>query len=77
MHHHRAEHWIVVKGVAEIHNGDQLLILKENQSTFMPQAQKHRLSNPGLEPLENIQVQSGSCLGEDGNVRFYDVYGSQ
>ena len=77
MHHHRAEHWIVVKGVAEIHNGDQILMLKENQSTFIPQGQKHRLSNPGLEPLEIIEVQSGSYLGEDDIVRFDDVYGRQ
>ena len=75
MHHHRAEHWIVVKGAAEIHNGDQILMLKENQSTFIPQGQKHRLSNPGLEPLEIIEVQSGSYLGEDDIVRFDDVYG--
>jgi len=77
MHHHRAEHWIVVKGVAKIHNGDQILILRENQSTYIPQGQKHRLSNPGLDPLEIIEVQSGSYLGEDDIVRFDDVYGRQ
>jgi mannose-1-phosphate guanylyltransferase/mannose-6-phosphate isomerase len=77
MHHHRAEHWIIVKGVAEIHNGDQILILNENQSTYIPQGQKHRLSNPGSEPLEIIEVQSGSYLGEDDIVRFDDVYGRQ
>jgi mannose-1-phosphate guanylyltransferase/mannose-6-phosphate isomerase len=77
LHHHRAEHWIVVKGVAEIHNGDQILMLKENQSTFIPQGQKHRLSNPGTEPLEIIEVQSGSYLGEDDIVRFDDIYGRQ
>jgi mannose-1-phosphate guanylyltransferase/mannose-6-phosphate isomerase len=75
MHHHRAEHWIVVKGVAEITNGDQVLILKENQSTYIPQGQTHRLANPGDTPLEIIEVQSGSYLGEDDIVRFEDTYG--
>jgi mannose-1-phosphate guanylyltransferase/mannose-6-phosphate isomerase len=75
MHHHRAEHWIVVKGIAEITNGDQVIVLKENQSTFIPQGQTHRLANPGTEPLEIIEVQSGSYLGEDDIVRFEDNYG--
>jgi len=75
MHHHRVEHWIVVKGVAEIQNGDQVLILKENQSTYIPQGQKHRLSNPGMTPLEIIEVQSGTYLGEDDIVRYDDIYG--
>ncbi|MBU3547841.1 mannose-1-phosphate guanylyltransferase/mannose-6-phosphate isomerase [Polynucleobacter sp. P1-05-14] len=75
MHHHRAEHWIVVKGVAEITNGEQVIVLNENQSTFIPQGQVHRLSNPGKEPLEIIEVQSGSYLGEDDIVRFEDNYG--
>lgn len=75
MHHHRAEHWIVVKGVAEITNGDQVITLKENESTFIPQGQTHRLANPGKEPLEIIEVQSGSYLGEDDIVRFEDTYG--
>ncbi|QWD91066.1 mannose-1-phosphate guanylyltransferase/mannose-6-phosphate isomerase [Polynucleobacter sp. MWH-Braz-FAM2G] len=75
MHHHRAEHWIVVKGVAEITNGDQVITLKENQSTYIPQGQIHRLANPGSEPLEIIEVQSGSYLGEDDIVRFEDTYG--
>ena len=75
MHHHRAEHWIVVKGIAEITNGDQVLILRENQSTYIPQGQTHRLANPGDEPLEIIEVQSGSYLGEDDIVRFEDTYG--
>jgi len=75
MHHHRAEHWIVVKGVAEITNGDQVITLNENQSTFIPQGQTHRLANPGTEPLEIIEVQSGSYLGEDDIVRFEDSYG--
>ncbi|QWD72704.1 mannose-1-phosphate guanylyltransferase/mannose-6-phosphate isomerase [Polynucleobacter sp. UB-Raua-W9] len=75
MHHHRAEHWIVVKGVAEITNGDQVITLKENQSTYIPQGQTHRLANRGSEPLEIIEVQSGSYLGEDDIVRFEDTYG--
>jgi mannose-1-phosphate guanylyltransferase/mannose-6-phosphate isomerase len=75
MHHHRAEHWIVVKGVAEITNGDQIIMLTENQSTYIPQGQTHRLANPGKSPLEIIEVQSGSYLGEDDIVRFEDTYG--
>ena len=75
MHHHRAEHWIVVKGTAEITNGDQVITLTENQSTYIPQGQTHRLANPGQEPLEIIEVQSGSYLGEDDIVRFEDTYG--
>jgi mannose-1-phosphate guanylyltransferase/mannose-6-phosphate isomerase len=75
MHHHRAEHWIVVKGVAEITNGDQVITLEENQSTYIPQGQTHRLANRGTEPLEIIEVQSGSYLGEDDIVRFEDIYG--
>ncbi|WP_071467497.1 mannose-1-phosphate guanylyltransferase/mannose-6-phosphate isomerase [Polynucleobacter asymbioticus] len=75
MHHHRAEHWIVVKGVAEITNGDQVIALTENQSTYIPQGQTHRLANRGTEPLEIIEVQSGSYLGEDDIVRFEDTYG--
>lgn len=75
MHHYRAEHWIVVKGIAEITNGDQVITLTENQSTFIPQGQTHRLANRGIEPLEIIEVQSGSYLGEDDIVRFEDTYG--
>jgi mannose-1-phosphate guanylyltransferase/mannose-6-phosphate isomerase len=75
MHHYRAEHWIVVKGTAEITNGDQVITLQENQSTYIPQGQTHRLANPGNEPLEIIEVQSGSYLGEDDIVRFDDTYG--
>jgi mannose-1-phosphate guanylyltransferase/mannose-6-phosphate isomerase len=75
MHHHRAEHWIVVKGTAEITNGQQMLILKENESTYIPRGQTHRLANPGQEPLEIIEVQSGGYLGEDDIVRFEDTYG--
>ena len=75
MHHHRAEHWIVVKGVAKVTNGDQVLLLNENQSTYIPIGVKHRLENPGSEPLEMIEVQSGDYLGEDDIVRFEDHYG--
>jgi mannose-1-phosphate guanylyltransferase/mannose-6-phosphate isomerase len=75
MHHHRAEHWIVVRGTAEITNGDQVILLNENQSTYIPQGQIHRLANPGKTPLEIIEVQSGSYLGEDDIVRFEDTYG--
>jgi mannose-1-phosphate guanylyltransferase/mannose-6-phosphate isomerase len=75
MHYHRAEHWIVVKGTAEITNGDERITLTENQSTYIPQGQIHRLANPGKTPLEIIEVQSGSYLGEDDIVRFEDTYG--
>jgi mannose-1-phosphate guanylyltransferase/mannose-6-phosphate isomerase len=75
MHHCRAEHWIVVKGTAEITNGDKVVTLTENQSTYIPQGQTHRLVNPGKIPLEIIEVQSGSYLGEDDIVRFEDTYG--
>ena len=75
MHHHRAEHWIVVKGTAEITNGDQVITLTENQSTYIPQGQTHRLANSGNIPLEIIEVQSGGYLGEDDIVRFDDSYG--
>lgn len=75
MHKHRAEHWVVVKGVAEITNGERVITLTENQSTYIPQGQIHRLANPGKEPLEIIEVQSGSYLGEDDIVRIEDVYG--
>jgi len=75
MHHHRAEHWIVVTGTAEITNGDKVLILTENQSTYIPLGETHRLANPGSIPLEIIEVQSGSYLGEDDIVRFEDTYG--
>jgi mannose-1-phosphate guanylyltransferase/mannose-6-phosphate isomerase len=75
MHHLRAEHWIVVRGVAEVTNGDQVIILTENQSTYIPQGQKHRLVNPGKTTLEIIEVQTGSYLGEDDIIRFDDAYG--
>jgi mannose-1-phosphate guanylyltransferase / mannose-6-phosphate isomerase len=75
MHHHRAEHWIVVSGTAEVTNGDQVILLTENQSTYIPLGTTHRLANPGKVPLEIIEVQSGSYLGEDDIVRFEDTYG--
>ena len=75
MHHHRAEHWIVVKGTAVVQRGEEEIILSENQSTYIPLGVKHRLSNPGKMPLELIEVQSGSYLGEDDIVRFDDTYG--
>ena len=75
MHHHRAEHWIVVKGTARITKGDEVLMLSENQSTYIPLGVTHRLENPGKIDLELIEVQSGSYLGEDDIVRFEDIYG--
>ena len=75
MHHHRAEHWIVVSGTAEVTRGEEVLLLSENQSTYIPLGVTHRLRNPGKVPLELIEVQSGSYLGEDDIVRFEDVYG--
>ena len=75
MHHHRAEHWIVVSGTARVTRGEEVLLLAENQSTYIPLGVKHRLENPGKVPLELIEVQSGSYLGEDDIVRFEDVYG--
>ncbi|MBX2807333.1 MAG: mannose-1-phosphate guanylyltransferase/mannose-6-phosphate isomerase [Cellvibrionaceae bacterium] len=74
-HHHRAEHWIVVEGTAEVRCGDNTMILSENQSTYIPLGEIHQLSNPGKLPLEIIEVQSGSYLGEDDIVRLKDVYG--
>ncbi|WP_144106978.1 mannose-1-phosphate guanylyltransferase/mannose-6-phosphate isomerase [Paraburkholderia sp. BCC1886] len=75
MHHHRAEHWIVVKGTALVTNGDKEIMLTENQSTYIPLGVTHRLLNPGKIPLELIEVQSGAYLGEDDIVRFQDTYG--
>lgn len=75
MHHHRAEHWIVVRGTAKVVRGDETLLVAENESTFIPLGTKHRLENPGTIPLEIIEVQSGSYLGEDDIVRFEDKYG--
>lgn len=75
MHHHRAEHWIVVKGTATVTKGDEVITLSENQSIYIPLGVTHRLQNPGVIPLELIEVQSGSYLGEDDIVRFDDTYG--
>lgn len=75
MHHHRAEHWIVVSGTAKVTNGEQTLLLSENESTYIPIGVVHALENPGRIPLELIEVQSGSYLGEDDIVRFSDRYG--
>jgi mannose-1-phosphate guanylyltransferase/mannose-6-phosphate isomerase len=75
MHHHRAEHWIVVQGTAEVTCGDKVSLLSENQSTYIPLGVTHRLANPGTIPLEIIEVQSGSYLGEDDIIRFEDSYG--
>jgi mannose-1-phosphate guanylyltransferase/mannose-6-phosphate isomerase len=75
LHHHRSEHWIVVSGTAEVTVGDQVETLAENQSIYIPIGAKHRLRNPAESPLEIIEVQSGSYLGEDDIVRFEDSYG--
>lgn len=75
LHHHRAEHWIVVKGRAKVTNGDKVFFLEENQSTYIPIEAKHRLENAGSIDLEMIEVQSGNYLGEDDIVRFEDTYG--
>lgn len=74
-HHHRAEHWVVVAGTAEVRRGDETIILHENESTYIPQGTTHRLGNPGRIPLQIIEVQSGSYLGEDDIVRLSDTYG--
>jgi len=74
LHHHRAEHWVVVKGRAQVTRGEEVFELTENQSTYIPIGTKHRLENPGVEPLEMIEVQSGGYLGEDDIVRFEDLY---
>lgn len=75
MHHHRAEHWIVVRGTAEVTRGEETFMLAENESTYIPLGVTHRLTNPGRMPLELIEVQVGAYLGEDDIVRFEDVYG--
>ena len=75
MHFHRAEHWVVVRGTAKVTRGDEELLLTENQSTYIPPGTRHRLENPGKIPLELIEVQSGSYLGEDDIVRYDDRYG--
>lgn len=75
MHHHRAEHWIVVSGTAKVTCGEKEFLLAEDESTYIPLGNRHRLTNPGVIPLELIEVQTGSYLGEDDIVRFQDVYG--
>ena len=77
LHHHRAEHWIVVSGTARITRGDEVFLLEENQSTYIPLGVKHRIENPGKIPLHIIEVQSGGYLGEDDIVRFKDQYGRE
>jgi mannose-1-phosphate guanylyltransferase/mannose-6-phosphate isomerase len=74
LHHHRAEHWVVVKGTARVTRGEDTFLLTENESTFIPVGVQHRLENPGSIPLEIIEVQSGGYLGEDDIVRFEDRY---
>jgi mannose-1-phosphate guanylyltransferase/mannose-6-phosphate isomerase len=75
MHHHRAEHWIVVEGTAEVTCGEKVYLVEKNESTYIPLGEKHRLTNPGKIPLKMIEVQSGDYLGEDDIVRFEDNYG--
>ena len=75
MHHHRAEHWVVVRGTAKVVRDDETFLVAENESTYIPLGTKHRLENPGAIPLEMIEVQSGSYLGEDDIMRFDDKYG--
>jgi len=77
MHHHRAEHWVVVSGTAKVTNGDETFLVTENQSTYIPLGNIHALENPGVLPLELIEVQTGSYLGEDDIVRFEDKYGRE
>ena len=76
-HHHRAEHWVVVSGSAEVTNGDETFLLAENESTYIPLGVVHSLENPGKVPLEIIEIQSGSYLGEDDIVRYSDMYGRE
>ena len=75
MHHHRSEHWVVVKGTAEVEIDNKISILSENESKYIPLGSKHRLINPGKISLEIIEIQSGSYVGEDDIVRFDDLYG--
>jgi mannose-1-phosphate guanylyltransferase len=75
MHHHRAEHWVVVQGTARVICGDEELLLSENESFYIPLGKKHSLENPGKIPLEVIEIRSGSYLSEDDIVRFADKYG--
>ena len=75
MHHHRAEHWVVVSGTARVTNGNKTFLLSENESTYIPVGAVHSLENPGKVKLELIEIQSGRYLGEDDIVRFEDLYG--
>ena len=75
MHHHRSEHWIVVSGTAEVTNGENVFLVRKNESTYIPAGNKHRLVNPGVMNLVMIEVQSGDYLEEDDIVRFDDMYG--
>jgi mannose-1-phosphate guanylyltransferase/mannose-6-phosphate isomerase len=75
MHHHRAEHWVIVRGTARVTRGEETFLVSENESTYIPIGTRHRLENPGKVPLEMIEVQSGTYLGEDDIVRFEDTYG--
>ena len=75
MHHHRAEHWVVVNGTARVTRGEETFLIQENESTFIPLGVVHRIENPGKVPLRLIEVQSGPYLGEDDIVRFEDSYG--
>jgi mannose-1-phosphate guanylyltransferase len=75
MHHHRAEHWVVVSGTASVRIGDETQLITENQSVYIPVGVVHSLENPGKLPLHLIEVQSGSYLGEDDIVRYSDQYG--
>ena len=74
-HYHRSEHWVVVKGTAEVTKGEKTMLLSENESTYIAIGEKHRLANPGKIPAYLIEVQSGAYLGEDDIERFEDVYG--
>ena len=75
MHHHRAEHWVVVNGTAKVTRGDEEILVYENESIYIPMGVKHRVENPGMVELNLIEVQVGGYLGEDDIVRFEDVYG--
>jgi len=75
MHYHRSEHWVVVSGTAKVTNGDQDILIRANESTYIPAGHKHRLQNPGIVNVVMIEVQSGEYLGEDDIVRFEDNYG--
>jgi mannose-6-phosphate isomerase-like protein (cupin superfamily) len=77
MHHHRSEHWVVVKGTAKVTCDEKTFLVHENESTYISSGQKHRLENDGVILLEMIEVQNGSYLGEDDIVRFDDVYGRE